>query len=395
MGPSRDHRWSALVRSSLIAAAVAVAFGVGAIAGNVGAHKPPPPTSVVDEAAQRIEANAVAPITRTDLDSAAVQAMLARTGDRWAAYYAPGDYNQLKALLDGRYSGLGVWLRRSANGEVLVASVLPESPAAKAGLSVGDHLVSVDAKATRGKDLGTVVAQLRGTAGSAVQLAVQRGGTTRNLTLHRSDVEVADVSVSYVADGVARIRVAAFTRGVGSSVRKAVKDLVKDKAKGIVLDLRGNPGGLLEEGVSVAGVFLDGGTVVTYSGKEGQPKVLTAPIGGNLSIPVAVLVDGGTASAAEVVTGALQDRGRAIVVGAQTFGKGSVQAPITLSDGSAIEITVARYLTPKGRSLDGKGIAPDIVLPGGADESQAVARAVDVLKGLVADASDATTAGPG
>lgn len=383
-----------VIRSAVIAGAVAAAFGVGAIAGNVGAHKPAAANSVVDEAADRISASAVSPINRSDLDSAAVQAMLAKLDDRWAAYYAAGDANQLKALLEGRYSGLGVWLRRNATGEILVASVLPESPAAHAGLAVGDHLVTVDGATTRGQDLGTVVSRLRGPAGSAVTLVVDRKRERNTLTLRRTDVEVPDVTVALIGNGVARIRVAAFTRGVGSSVSKTVKTLVKTNARGIVLDLRGNPGGLLEEAVAVSAVFLDGGTVVTYSGREGAPRVLRAPKGGNTTIPLAVLVDGGTASASEVVTGALQDRGRAIVVGAQTFGKGSVQEPITLSDGSAIEITVARYLTPKGRSLDGVGITPDIVLPGGADEAQAVRRAVDVLQGLVANASTGTP-GPG
>ena len=386
---------TSVVRSAAIAAAVAAAFGVGAIAGASGAHHAASRGTVVDEAADRIASSAASPIGRDALDAAAVEAMLATLGDKWAAYYAAGDYAQLKALLDGRYSGLGVWLRRTSLGEILVASVLPESPAALAGLRVGDQLTAVDGLTTRAKELGDIVAGLRGPSGSIVKIEISRAGAPLHLTLHRSTVGAGDVTVAYVAPGVARIRVAAFTRGVGSQVKHAVETLRKDKARGIVLDLRGNPGGLLEEGVATAGAFLDGGTVVSYSGRTTSKRVVTAPRGGDVTTPLAVLVDGGTASAAEVVTGALQDRGRAVVVGAQTFGKGSVQEPIRLSDGSAIELTVARYLTPKGRSLDGIGITPDIVLPGGADEALAVRRAVDVLQGLVADVGTAGSSGRG
>ena len=350
---------------------------------------------MVDEAADRIASSAASPVDRSVLDAAAVEAMLAKLGDKWSAYYAAGDYAQLKALLDGRYSGLGVWLRRTDTGKILVASVLPESPAALAGLRVGDQLVVVDGKSTRNSDLGDVVAGLRGPSGTNVAIEIARDGVAKTLVLRRSSVEAGDVSVAYVAPGVARIRVAAFTRGVGTQVIHAVTALRHDHARGIVLDLRGNPGGLLEEGVAVAGAFLDGGPVVSYSGRTTAKRVINAPKGGDATTPLAVLVDGGTASAAEVVTGALQDRGRAVVVGAQTFGKGSVQEPIRLSDGSAIELTIARYLTPNGRSLDGVGITPDIILPGGADEAIAVRRAVDVLQGLVADVGTAGASGRG
>lgn len=349
----------------------------------------------MDEAAARIADSAINPVNEADLDSAAVQAMLAKLGDKWASYYAAGDYTQLKALLDGQYSGVGVWLRRSTSGQTLVASVLPESPASASGLAVGDELITVNGKSVKTEDLGTIVSGLRGPSGTTVKLAISRSSKIRDLLLHRATVSDDDVQVGYVATGVARIRVAAFTKGVGAQVIKAVATLEKAHARGIVLDLRGDPGGLLEEGVSVAGAFLDGGKVVSYTERGQSTQVLDAPRGGDTTIPLAVLVDGGTASAAEVVTGALQDRGRAVVVGTQTFGKGSVQEPIQLSDGSAIEITVGKYFTPNGRSLDGTGLTPDILLPGNVDEAIAVRRAVDVLQGLVADASTATNTGRG
>lgn len=377
------------------AAAVLVAFVVGAMAGSSGTHTPPAGPSVVDEAAARIASVAAKPVDRASLDAAAIQAMLDKLGDRWATYYGPGDYAQLTALLEGRYSGLGVWLRRTEAGRVFVASVLPGSPAADALLVVGDELVSVADRDVYGTDLGWVVSQLRGPAGSSIALRIRRGATMTSLTLLRRAVATQDVTTDWVAPGVARIRVAAFTRGVGRDVRKAVAELRSARASGVVLDLRGNPGGLLSEGVEVASAFLDGGPVVSYAGRGAKPRLLSAPAHGNTDLPLAVLVDSGTASAAEVVTGALQDRGRAVVVGSRTFGKGSVQEPMRLSDGSAIELTVARYLTPSGRSLDGVGISPDIALPDGADDASAVRRAVDVLAGLVADAGTSGFRGRG
>jgi carboxyl-terminal processing protease len=155
-------------------------------------------------------------------------------------------------------------------------------------------------------------------------------------------------------------------------------------AGGVVLDLRDNPGGLLDEAVAVASVFLDGGPVVSYERRGKRPQTLEAFAGGDVSTPLVVLVNPSTASAAEVVAAALQDRNRAVVVGTRTYGKGSVQEPSTLSDGSALELTVGRYLTPAGRSLDGVGVEPDVLVPPGERPEVAESRAIDVLSGLVA-----------
>jgi carboxyl-terminal processing protease len=182
------------------------------------------------------------------------------------------------------------------------------------------------------------------------------------------------------------IKVSGFTKGVSGKVRDFAATARSRHLSGIVLDLRGNPGGLLDEGVKTASVFLDGGLVVTFVKRGSTPLKLAAEPGGDTGTPLAVLVDGGSASAAEVVTGALQDRNRAVVVGSRTFGKGSVQEPTALSDGSAIEFTVGTYLTPAGRSLDGVGIRPDVAVPEGAVPAAAEAQAVEVLSGLLADA---------
>jgi carboxyl-terminal processing protease len=225
---------------------------------------------------------------------------------------------------------------------------------------------------------------MHGDPGTVVAITVRRDGAIRTLRLTRVELESADVSSDLVSDAVGRIRVAAFTRGVGREVRAELARLRTRKVTGLVLDLRGNPGGLLDEGVEVASAFLDGGNVVSYRGRGVDTKTYPVVGHGDTRTPLVVLVDAGTASAAEVVAGALQDRNRAIVVGGRTYGKGSVQQPLVLSDGSAIEVTVARYYTPSGRSVDGVGIAPDVELPAGDDAKDALRRAVEVLSGTVA-----------
>jgi carboxyl-terminal processing protease len=379
-------------RIALIVALVAAAYGAGVLTGVVGTRGADEPAvaarGVLDEAADKIMADAARPVSRDQLDRAAVEGMLKALGDRWSAYYQPSEFDSFQAGLDGRYTGIGVWLRSAQDGEVYVGSVQPGTPAEGAGVLAGDRLVSIAGEPV-GRDLAAVAGQLRGEAGTRVALVVERDGEESSITVTRADVASDDVTVSRLTSGVQVVRVSEFTRGVGAAVRKAVSPeaLGDQSPEGVVLDLRGNPGGLLTEGVEVASAFLDGGTVVSYE-KRGEPvRHLDAVGEGNTAVPLVVLVDEGTASAAEVVAAALQDRNRAVIVGGRTYGKGSVQEPRQLSDGSAIELTVGRYLTPSGRSLDGVGIEPDVVVSPQLGAATAEQRALEVLLGLVA-ASD-------
>lgn len=380
-------------RIALVAGLVLSAYAGGVVTGVVGSRLPAPEAtaadtgSVLDEAAARIMADAAQPVSRTQLDQAAVEGMLKALGDRWSAYYKQSDYTSFQAGLDGRYSGIGVWLRSTQDGQVYVGSVQPGSPAAAARIVAGDRVVSVAGKDVGTSSLGAVAAALRGDAGTSVQLALTRDGEPVSVTVKRGSLASDDVVVTRLKGGVEVVRIAAFTRGVGAAVRKAIATSDPKSLSGVVLDLRGNPGGLLTEGVEVASAFLDGGAVVSYE-KHGEPvHHLDALAGGDTTVRLVVLVDEGTASAAEVVAGALQDRNRAVIVGTRTYGKGSVQEPSQLSDGSAIELTVGRYLTPSGRSLDGVGIEPDVLVSSSAGSASAEQRALEVLRGLVA-ASD-------
>ncbi|HVE64560.1 MAG TPA: S41 family peptidase [Mycobacteriales bacterium] len=366
---------------------VAAVFVFGFLSGRLGSRpQPPARPGVLDEALTRIRDSAASDVNDADLKRAAIEGMLRALDDDYAAYLAADDVARFDQLLEGRYSGVGLWLGPDDSGSVEVVSVLPASPAAQAGLLVGDQLVSVAGRRVVGRTVGAVVDDLRGQTGSAVSLGVRRAGALRTVTLRRAHLDARDVLVDRPAAGVGRIRVAAFTRGVGAQVRKAAQQLQREQVRGIVLDLRGNPGGLLVEAVEAASAFLDGGPVVSYRLRGQAPTVFSATGRGDGDTDVVVLVDGGTASAAEVVAAALQDRNRALVVGAHSFGKGSVQQPFQLADGSALEITVAPYLTPSGRTLEGVGITPDVDVASTASGAVALQRALDVLGGIVAGA---------
>ncbi|GHE51991.1 S41 family peptidase [Streptomyces capitiformicae] len=334
---------------------------------------------------------------RQDVADAAAQAMaegkspmeaakraVSRSGDRWGAVYSEGEYEEFQEALDGEYTGVGLWARLERDGRIEVTRVQEGSPADEAGIRTGDRLVSVDGEKVDGRPVTEVVSLLRGdargdeaeaaSAGTEVSLGLQRGTRMWRETLRRARLSTEDVTVSRLAHGVSVIKVDAFTKGSGDMVRAAVEQAAE--ASGFVLDLRGNSGGLVTEAVTTASAFLDGGLVATYD-VDGEQRALHADAGGDTTRPLVALVDGGTMSAAELLTGALQDRGRAVVVGSRTFGKGSVQMPSRLPDGSVAELTVGHYSTPSGRGLDGRGITPDLE----ADED-AVQRAETVLSGL-------------
>ncbi|KAA6221583.1 PDZ domain-containing protein [Streptomyces albofaciens JCM 4342] len=313
--------------------------------------------------------------------------VVGRSGDRWSTAFSAREYEEFQQELDGAYVGVGLWLRQAADGRVLVSRVRPGGPAAAAGVRPGDELRAVDGVASRGAQVTDVVARLRGSAGataegpppgagSRVELELRRGARQWTETLRRAHLRAQNVITDHPdgPDGPTRIRVGAFSSGTGEEIRRAVR--AASPRGGVLLDLRGNTGGLVREAVAAASAFLDGGLVATYD-VRGSQRALYAEGGGNTQIPLAVLVDGGTMSAGELLAGALQDRGRAVLVGTPTFGKGSVQLPSRQPDGSVAELTVGRYRTPSGRTVDDRGITPDLIA-----EDDAQARARTVLSGL-------------
>ncbi|WP_371598176.1 S41 family peptidase [Streptomyces sp. NBC_00564] len=326
----------------------------------------------VTEAAEKAMADGKSPME-------AAERAVSRSGDRWGAVYSQGEYEEFEEALDGQYTGVGLWARRESDGRIEVTRVQSGSPAAAAGIRKGDLLRSVDGQKVDGRPVTEVVSLLRGdaedaAAGTEVSLGLQRGTRAWSETLRRALLSTDSVTVSKLADGVTVIKVDAFTKGAGDLVQAAVAQA--PQGSGIALDLRGNSGGLVTEAVTAASAFLDGGLVATYD-VDGDQRALHAEPGGDTTRPLVVLVDGGTMSAAELLTGALQDRGRAVVVGSQTFGKGSVQMPSRLPDGSVAELTVGHYRTPSGRGVDGQGITPDLDV-----DAKALEQAETVLSGL-------------
>ena len=326
-----------------------------------------------------------------DIEAEDARELVSRSGDRWAAFYTAEEYEGFRQMLDGRYVGVGLSVRRDGDGWVEVHRVQSGSPAEKAGIRPGDRLTSIDGTKLGLRPITEVVSLLRGDEdganaepGSVVVLGLERGRKSMDVTLRRALLAVEAVSVHRLGSGVPLIRIDTFVRGVGDQVRKALDRSVDErtaKSPGLVLDLRGNSGGLVSAATEVASAFLDGGLVATYD-VDGEQRALFAEPGGDTTTPLVVLVDGGTMSAAELLAGALQDRGRAVVVGSRTFGKGSVQEPSTLSDGSVVERTVGEYSTPSGRSVDGSGVQPDLEVDPGAGPKAAERQALKVLAGL-------------
>ncbi|MEX3102318.1 S41 family peptidase [Streptomyces sp. ST1015] len=370
--PRRFGRGAAL---TLVFASVLVA---GAATGSLpqGSEEPGAARSVVPDARRQVAQAAADAMAAGKSPTEAAERAVSRSGDRWAAVYSQGEYEEFEQSLDGEYTGVGLWARRESDGAIAVSKVSGGSPAQAAGIRAGDRLTSVDGRAVDGLPVTDVLSLLRGDAtdapaGTAVRLGLSRGARAWDETVRRATLSTEPVTVRKIAGGGTLVRVSAFTKGVGEAVRTAVREV----SGGVVLDLRGNSGGLVTEAVGVASVFLDGGLVATYD-TDGTEHALHADAGGDTTRPLVALVDGGTMSAAELLTGALQDRGRAVVVGSRTFGKGSVQMPTRLPDGSVAELTVGHYRTPSGHAVDGVGITPDLEVEAGVLE-----RAERVLSG--------------
>jgi carboxyl-terminal processing protease len=309
----------------------------------------------------------VHPIGSDELTKDALKGMLNRL-DPHSDYMDEQEFKQTEADMAGQFGGLGMQISEQ-DGIPKIVSPIDDTPAAKAGLEPGDQIVMIEHSVTRGMGLRKVVELLRGTPGSNVTITILRGKQPPfDVTLTRQIIRVASVKSELKQEGVGYIRVSQFGGDTSDGFKNALTRLKADAKgglKGLVIDLRDDPGGLLTAAVDVAGDLLDGGTVVSIRGRQaGDEQAFNAPAHGDMlpGVPVVVLINGASASASEIVAGALQDRRRATVMGTQSFGKGSVQTVIPLKGHGAVRLTTALYYTPSGRSIQDDGIAPNVVV---------------------------------
>ena len=320
---------------------------------------------------QRIKASYVDPVDDDKLIRGAIDGMLASL-DPHSAYLDGADLQRLETLIDGNYSGLGLSVVME-EGAVKVVSPFRGSPAEKAGIKAGDFITHLNGKLIYGGDLDDAVSQMRGPAGTSINLTIFRPGSEEPIetTVTRGVIELEPVTHTVADGGIGIITVNEFSRDVGADVYAAWGEIQKEvggKVNGLILDLRSNPGGSLDEAVALSDLFLDEGRIVSQRGRArgesityNSETMFRGQIAPN--VPLIVLIDAGSASASEIVAGALQDHRRALIMGERSFGKGSVQSLVPLGDDAALKLTTARYYTPSGHSVQEGGIKPDIRVP--------------------------------
>ncbi len=295
---------------------------------------------------------------------AALKNALEKLGDTYTRFMDPKQYEALTSQTSGELSGIGIRLEvNDRTKQLIVVEPIENSPAMKAGIQVGDQILQIDGKSTKGMTVEQASNLIRGEAGSKILLQVGRGSQQISLALTRARIELPTVRYSLKQDGsrqVGYIRLNEFSSHAAEQMRKAIQDLSGKNVEGFVLDLRGNPGGLLQASIEISRMWLNQGEIVRTVDRQGNNEDISANQTALTRLPLVVLVDGNSASSSEILTGALKDNNRATIVGTQTFGKALVQSVHPLSDGSGLAVTIAHYYTPKGTDISHKGIAPDV-----------------------------------
>lgn len=317
----------------------------------------------------------------------AIRGMMEALGDPHSAYMDPDEYRQATISLDGTYEGIGAWV--DPDGEYLtIISPMPNSPAEAAGLESGDEIIAVDGEDVSGMDGNRVIRLVMGPAGTAVDLTIQREGEPSPFTVEvtRREIDIPSVESRMLEGNIAYLRLFTFGDQSTEDLRTELRRLLDQDPQGLILDLRGNGGGFLNTAIEIASEFIDEGVILTERFGDGTEQEFRARRGGLATeIPLVVLIDEGSASASEIVAGAIQDHDRGQLLGTQSFGKGSVQNWIPLeSDGGAVRITIARWYTPDGHLISEQGLEPDVVVEVdpeelGPDEDPQLERAVELL----------------
>ncbi len=339
------------------------------------------------------------PVDDVKLMQSAIGGMMEGLGDKHSSYMDPETYQQVNAPLMGSYTGIGAWVDTSGESLVIIAP-MPGSPAEAAGILSGDTVIAIDGKDMTGVDPNVVLQSILGPADTKVTLTITREGVDQPLeiTITRATIEIPVIEYEMLDNNIGYIYLSQFSVNAGEEVRKALNDLMAQNPQGLILDLRDNTGGFLDAAFDVTSAFIEVGPIMIEETGDGAKQTYSAY--GNAiapDIPLVVLVNGGSASASEITAGAIQDRGRGMLVGTTTYGKGSVQNWIELEgDNGAIRVTIARWLTPNGKQINDIGLTPDVVV----DYTQADAdagidpqreKAIEILLGLIQDAQETNT----
>jgi carboxyl-terminal processing protease len=320
---------------------------------------------VFTEILSLVQANYVDDVNSKELIYGAVKGML-ESLDPHSSFMPPEAFREMQVETQGSFGGLGIEITVKDRLLTVVAPI-EGTPADRAGIHAGDRILKIEGQVTKDMTLMEAVRKLRGPKGSKVTINILREGVVEpfDVTLVREVIEVKSIRHKDLGDGIYYVRITSFQERTTKDLEAALGQALKTKSNALVLDLRNDPGGLLNQAVAVSDMFLDKGQLIVYTRgrqKDQDLRFTAEHAGGFPKLPMVVLVNGGSASASEIVAGALQDWKRAVILGTKTFGKGSVQTVIPLSDGSGLRLTTAKYFTPKGRSIHGSGITPDIVV---------------------------------
>ena len=357
--PKRNYFFLKAAIVGSIAIALIIYGNYGAFADTKEMYKN---IEVFSEVLGKIEKNYVNDVDREKLIHGAIKGML-KALDPHSSFMEPDGYKEMMIETKGSFSGVGIEI--TVRDDILtVVSPIEGTPAFKAGVKAGDQIIMVEGKPTKDLVIMEAVKLIRGKKGTKVKLTIRREGAEKpiDFSITRDVIPIKSVRSLLLPSEIGYIRISTFQSKTDKELLKALKDLAKEKElKGLILDLRNNPGGLLSQAIKVSDEFLDSGVIVSIKGRDKQEeKSLAHKNKNNKNYPIIVLVNGGSASASEIVAGALQDNKKALILGTKTFGKGSVQAIFTLSDGSGLRLTTAIYYTPSGRSIQASGIEPDI-----------------------------------
>lgn len=349
----KADKFSNARKTVVLALTGALVFGIGVKVGDQTN------SSEIDDAISLIIDSSAKDLDKEVLIRAAIEGALKASGDEWANYFPKSALEVLEEQNSNIFTGLGIWLSKTRGGQVQIASIQENSSAAASDLESGDQILEVNGTDVRGASLTSVTALIRGNIGKKIELLVSRDEKKLLVSLSSKKIALQTVQAQQVSEKVVYVEIASFSRGTAEELSNALKNL--NYSSGVILDLRNNPGGLLEEAVAVAQQFIGNGIIVSYQ-VNGSEKLYKAANPNPINVPLVVMVNRNTASSAEIVAGAFQDRNRGVLIGERTYGKGSVQEFVTLDDGSKLELTVALYVTPSGKVIDEVGITPDLAV---------------------------------